>query len=81
MRKRQVALEKSQRLRPGEVRDAIEEVLGSGTPTMTVKEIQASVEARLDREVPKSSVRSYLNLNAGLKDKFERVRRGVYKLR
>ena len=69
------------RLRPGEVRDAIEEVLGSDARAMSVKEIHASVETHLGRSVPESSVRSYLNLNAGHKGRFERVRRGIYKLK
>ena len=68
------------RLRPGEVRDAIEEVLGS-VERLSVKEIHTSVEVRLGRSVPKSSVRSYLNLNAGHNGRFERVKRGIYKLR
>lgn len=69
----------SRRLRPGEVRDAIEEVLGSDT--RAVKEIHASVEVYLGRRVPESSVRSYLNLNVGENGRFERVRRGIYKIK
>ena len=48
---------------------------------MSVRQIHASVEARLGKSVPESSVRSYLNLNSGPDGQFERVRRGVYKLR
>ena len=69
-----------QRIRPGEVRDAIEVVLGSDGGEMSVKEIHASVEVHLARVVPGSSVRSYLNLNAGSDGRFRRVRRGVYRL-
>lgn len=47
---------------------------------MSVKEIHAAVEARLGTAVAASSVRSYLNLNAGPAKQFRRVRRGVYQL-
>ena len=69
------------RRRPGEVRDAIERVLASAGSAMSLKEIHESVEARLGSIVPESSVRSYLNINAGGGGQFTRVRRGVYKLR
>ena len=69
------------RLRPGEVRDAIEEELRVAAAPMSVKQIHASVAVRLGKKVPESSVRSYLNLNSGPNGQFERVRRGVYKLR
>ena len=68
------------RLRPGEVRDGIERTLGAAAVPMSVRQIHASVEARLGKSVPESSVRSYLNLNSGPDGQFERVRRGVYKL-
>lgn len=68
------------RLRPGEVRDAIEETLGSAGIPMSVKQIHSSVNTRLGKRVPESSVRSYLNLNSGAGGQFERVRRGVYRL-
>jgi len=66
------------RRRPGEVRDAIEQVLANAGRPLKVKEIHASVEARLGSPVAASSVRSYLNLNAGRGGQFHRVRRGVY---
>lgn len=69
------------RLRPGEVRDGIEEALRDAVVPMPVRQIHASVEARLGKSVPESSVRSYLNLNSGPDGQFERVSRGVYKLR
>lgn len=68
------------RRRPGEVRDAIERVLTDAAKPLSVKEIHESIEARLGSTVPASSVRSYLNLNAGRNGQFRRVRRGVYKL-
>ena len=68
------------RLRPGEVRDAIEEALRTAADPLPVKQLHASVEARLGKSVPASSVRSYLNLNSGPGGQFERVRRGFYKL-
>ena len=68
------------RRRPGEVRDAIEQVLGSARSPLSLREIHESVEARLGAPVPKSSVRSYLNLNSGRGGQFKRVRRGVYDL-
>ena len=63
------------------MRDAIEQVLATAGRAMSLKEIHESVETRLASIVPESSVRSYLNLNAGDGGQFKRVRRGVYKLR
>ena len=68
------------RRRPGEVRDAIEQVLANAGRPLSLKEIHESVEARLGSTVAASSIRSYLNLNAGRGGQFQRVRRGVYKL-
>ena len=68
------------RRRPGEVRDAIEQVLANAGSPLSLKEIHESVEARLGGPVAASSVRSYLNLNAGRGGQFRRVRRGVYRL-
>lgn len=68
------------RRRPGEIRDAIEQVLANAGRPLKLKEIHASVEARLGSPVAASSVRSYLNLNAGRGGQFQRVRRGVYRL-
>jgi len=68
------------RRRPGEVRDAIEQVLADAGDPLHIKEIHAAVANRLGSHVSASSVRSYLNLNAGDGKPFERVRRGVYRL-
>lgn len=69
------------RRKPGEVRDAIVRTLdGSATP-MSVAEITRSVQESIGAAVAPSSVRSYLNLNRGTDKPFERVSRGVYKLR
>ncbi|MEV0343664.1 hypothetical protein AB0H49_32090 [Nocardia sp. NPDC050713] len=65
------------RLRPGAVRDAILEAL-RGSKGLSVAEIHSAVVESLGREVPRSSVRSYLNLNTP--EVFERVGRGAYRL-
>src|SRR4051812_41134212 len=62
---------------PGEIRDAIVNVLRTRTGVWSVREIRAGVMDQLGREVPPSSVRSYLRLNA---DTFERAGRGEYQL-
>jgi hypothetical protein len=62
---------------PGEVRDAIIDYL-RGKRSATVDEIFEGVSSRLHGTVPRSSVRSYLQLNEG--KKFVRVQRGVYRL-
>ena len=67
----------ARRRRPGEVRDAIERALAEAGGPLLVREICAAVAVRLGGGVPASSVRSYLNLNAGDGKPFERVRRGV----
>jgi len=64
---------------PGVVRDAIIQHLTSLTDAETVKEIHAAVEKKLGRPVPRSSVRSYLNLNEGRI--FVRIERGRYKIK
>jgi site-specific DNA-methyltransferase (adenine-specific) len=65
--------------RPGEVRDAILEYLrGSQGAGAHVSEIGDAVTAKLGRDVPASSVRSYLNLNTPRV--FERTARGHYRL-
>lgn len=68
----------SERLRPGAVRDAIIESL-SGAKALTTAEVYEAVNKKLGREVAKSSVRSYLNLNTP--ETFECVERGRYRLR
>ena len=69
------------RRRPGEVRDAIEDVLACADGPLPVDVIHARVEARLGAAVAASSVRSYLRLNADGDGQFSRVCRGVYVLR
>lgn len=63
--------------RPGEVRDAIFAHFRQHHEA-TVAEIRKSVSATLGREVPASSIRSYLNINVG--SVFMRVERGRYRL-
>lgn len=66
------------RRRPGEVRDAIMRAFRDSRRELTVAEVRERVADILGREVPPSSVRSYLNINApGL---FERTGRGTYRL-
>ena len=65
------------RWRPGQVRDAILQVLGDAPSPLSVAEICDRVST-LARRVPRSSVQSYLSLNTpGL---FAREDRGVYRL-
>ncbi|MBA0053047.1 hypothetical protein E0L36_19875 [Streptomyces sp. AJS327] len=67
------------RLKPGQVRDAITDFLrGLGPGDASVAEIQRAVTERLGREVPSSSVRSYLNKNTPAS--FARTSRGRYRL-
>ncbi|HEY9243775.1 MAG TPA: hypothetical protein VIP48_17460 [Streptosporangiaceae bacterium] len=63
------------RRRPGEVRDAIRDYLGTVKREATVGEIQAAVNQRLG-SVPASSVRSSLRLS----DLFDQTARGRYRL-
>ncbi len=62
----------------GEIRDTILDYLSTLGTDATVSDINAFVRQRLG-DVPSSSVRSYLNLNAP--DLFERTGRGRYRLR
>lgn len=64
--------------RPGEVRDAIVNVLSAHPEGATVSEIEHGVESLLGPTAP-SSVRSYLRLNAGTL--FARMDRAQYTLR
>jgi len=75
-------MEGRRRRAPGEVRDAIIEVLGRYPRGATIHEVHAGVEERLGGQVAPSSVRSYLQLGtrAGCPGAFERVSRGRYKL-
>ena len=72
---------RTDRRRPGEVRDAIEEVLAQAAGPMRVSDIHERVEARLGGAVAASSIRSYLRLNAEANGQFIKVSRGVYALR
>lgn len=67
----------TERLRPGVVRDAILEVL-RGSDGLSVEEIHSAVSQKLGRDVARSSVRSYLNLNTP--ETFRRIKRGVFRL-
>lgn len=64
--------------RPGQVRDAILKFLKRADDA-TVVQVRDAVTKALGRDVPASSVRSYLNLNVGVL--FERVERGRYRLK
>tara|TARA_R110002020_G_scaffold143653_3_gene316036 strand:- start:5111 stop:5326 length:216 start_codon:yes stop_codon:yes gene_type:complete len=67
-------------LQPGTVRDGILSYLREkGVDGAKVPDIHAAVEERVGQNVPRSSVRSYLNINTPAK--FERLGHGVYRLR
>lgn len=72
-------LPESSRLRPGQVRDAIVDYLGSHPDGATVSEIYGAVRMVLGQDLKPSSIRSYLRLNAN--SLFERMERGRYRLR
>lgn len=61
--------------RPGEVRDAILNVLETASAPLSASEIHRNVEARIGA-TSSSSIRSYLRLNAG--EAFVKVERGKY---
>lgn len=63
--------------RPGVVRDAIIDYLGTRQGDASVAEITGGVESRIGT-VPASSVRSYLRLRS---DQFRRTRHGRYELK
>ncbi|HEY4686292.1 MAG TPA: DNA methyltransferase [Dehalococcoidia bacterium] len=64
--------------RPGEIRDAILDVLSTSRDAMPVREIEREVIERVDSTSP-SSVRSYLRLNTP--DLFFRPKRAFYMLK
>lgn len=69
----------AERLRPGEVRDAIFAFFKeSQVEDASTTEILEAVQRRLGAKVPDSSVRSYLRLNTP--KSFKRVSRGRYRL-
>ena len=69
----------TERLRPGQVRDAICNFLGSRGEEASVADIREAVKSAIDGQVSASSVRSYLRLNTP--EVFERTDRGFYRLR
>lgn len=77
-----MAQNRDKRRAPGEIRDAIIEVLGQRDGTMSVKDIHAGVENSLGGSAPTSSVRSSLQLGASTRPaRFDRPSRGQYRLR
>lgn len=71
--------ETTDRLKPGQVRDAICDFLTKRGEEASVGDIREAVAARFDGHISASSVRSYLRLNTP--EVFERIGRGFYKLR
>jgi site-specific DNA-methyltransferase (adenine-specific) len=65
------------RVSPGHVRDAIVDFLSHSAGSVPLREIEAVVVRKLG-ELPRSSIRSYLNLNTPAV--FERTERGHYRL-
>jgi hypothetical protein len=66
----------TQRGKPGEVRDAILAFLQARKgQDATVPEVYAAVDKACGREVPRSSIRSYLQYGQGI----DRSKRGVYR--
>lgn len=77
-----MAQKSHERRAPGEIRDAIIEVLGKSKGAMSVKDIHAGVEKSVGGAVPRSSVRSYLKLGTdNWPAHFDRPSRGYYRLR
>jgi DNA modification methylase len=68
----------SERNSPGEIRDAIVQVLTDSPTPVTVRGIYEHVAHQLGKRVPTSSVRSYLQLNTPAL--FKRTGRGMYAL-
>lgn len=66
-----------ERISPGHIRDAIVEFLSHSDESVPLKEIEAVVVRKLGN-VPRSSIRSYLNLNTPAL--FDRAERGAYRL-
>lgn len=72
-----VMKKRASRNSPGQVRDAILEVMSLASMPLTIKEIGERVN-RIADETPSSSIRSYLRLNTP--EIFVREKRGVYRL-
>ena len=66
------------RLKPGVVRDAIVHYLGRVKGDASVDEIHSAVCEEIGKDVPRSSIRSYLNLNTPRI--FTRTARGRYRM-
>jgi site-specific DNA-methyltransferase (adenine-specific) len=66
------------RYSPGQVRDALLQVMALTSKPLSVKEIEARVQ-KIAGPTPPSSIRSYLRLNTP--DIFVREERGIYRLR
>ena len=66
------------RYSPGQVRDALLQVMALTSKSLSVKEIEARVQ-QIAGPTPPSSIRSYLRLNTP--DIFVREERGIYRLR
>jgi len=63
---------------PGVIRDAIIRYLANIKDDASMADIHAAVSGEVGRDVPRSSVRSYLNLNTPRV--FTRTSRGRYRL-
>ena len=70
-------VEETRRNAPGEVRDAILQVLSLTSDGLSAKQISQRV-VKINGPTPESSIRSYLRLNTP--DQFVKERRGVYRL-
>lgn len=66
------------RHKPGQIRDAIVEVLSTIGREARLADIESAVSSLLGAKVPPSSVRSYLRLNTG--SLFDRSEKGTYAL-
>lgn len=71
-------MEEQARYYPGQIRDAILQVLTLTSEALSVKEIESRVQHVIG-PTPLSSIRSYLRLNTP--DVFTREERGIYRLR
>lgn len=68
------------KLRPGQVRDVIEQFLSmkENEQGATLAQMTEYIDEEIGVEVPRSSIRSYLNLNTP--GRFERTARGAYRM-
>jgi len=63
---------------PGTVRDAIVTFMEAEAQPVSIEAIYEAVDQALGSKIPRSSIRSYLNINTP--ERFERVTRGQYHL-